>query len=127
RIAEDRFNIINDIRSNIDHVNDIKLDYFTKKDATLFIPYQQEQKETDKLLASLHVRDELYTVPTQSLTILRKEITLFYNFEKDMEYVRSNQTARYIHEQKAAILNQIDILSQDLLSQRADLLEKSRN
>ncbi|MDR2270828.1 MAG: response regulator [Sphingobacterium sp.] len=129
RIAENRFNIINEVRSNIDDVNDVKLHYFTKKDPSLFIPYQLEQKQTDELLRSIGTVDELYEVSPHAIETMRKEIAGFYDFEKDITYAKANQgiLPPYILEQKTAILNQIDILSRDLLDQRANRLEKSRN
>lgn len=58
RVAENRFNIINEIKSSVDEVNDIKLDYLNKKDASLFIPYKMELKKMDELLRSLSLKDD---------------------------------------------------------------------
>lgn len=129
RIAENRFNIINEVRANIDEVNDVKLHYFTKKDPALFIPYRLERKQTDEFLRALNTSDEFYVVSPHAIETLRKEIALFYDFDKDITYAKTNNAtlAPYIQEQKTAILNQIDLLSRDLLDQRADRLEKSRN
>jgi len=129
RIAENRFNIINEIRSNIDDVNDIKHHYFAKRDPALFIPYQLERKQTDELLRAISKVDEMYEVSPHVIETLRNEIVLFYDFDKDIAYAKTNNdtSAPYIHEQKTAIFNQIDILSRDLLDQRANQLENSRN
>jgi hypothetical protein len=51
-LPENRFNIINEIKSSVNEVNDIKLDYLNKKDASLFIPYKMEFKKMDELLRS---------------------------------------------------------------------------
>lgn len=129
QVAENRFNVINEIRSNIDAVNDVKLHYFTKKDPTLFIPYQRERKQTDELLRSIRRTDDHYIVSPNAIEMLRKDIALFYDFEKDIAYAKVNigSLPPYILQQKTSILNQIDILSRELLDQRASLLEKSRN
>lgn len=129
RIAENKFNVINEVRSNIDEVNDVKLHYFIKEDPDLFLPYRNERKHIDELLRSIVRADELYPVSPLAIETLRKEIVLFYDFEKDITYAKLNNGSlpSYIQEQKTAILNQIDMLSRDLLDQRASRLEKSRN
>jgi len=102
RIAENRFNIINEIRSNIDDVNDIKHHYFAKRDPALFIPYQLERKQTDELLRAISKVDEMYEVSPHVIETLRNEIVLFYDFDKDIAYAKTNNdtSAPYIHEQK---------------------------
>ncbi|WP_312331554.1 response regulator [Sphingobacterium sp.] len=128
QIAENRFNTIDKIKSNVDEVNDVKLDYLNKKDASLFIPYKLELRKTDELLRSLSFKDDFYHFPLNKIEILRKEISAFYNFEQDIADTREIQfRSNHIHEQKASILGQINLMSKDLLDQRADLLEKSRN
>ncbi|RKE44441.1 GAF domain-containing hybrid sensor histidine kinase/response regulator [Sphingobacterium detergens] len=128
-IAENRFNVINEIRSNIDEINDVKLHYFTKRDPALFIPYQLGRKKADESLRAISKVDDFYTVSPHAIETMRKEIALFYDFDKDIAYAKTNNGTLppYIHEQKIAIFNQIDILSRDLLDQRASRLEKSRN
>lgn len=128
RVAESRFNILNEIRSSVDDVNDIKLDFLTKKDPALFAPYKLELKKVDELLTSLILNDEYYSFPTQSIETIRKEVITFYDFQRDITYIKENNSQNhYIHQQKASILGKIDILSRDLLDQRAKRLEKSRN
>lgn len=129
RIAENRFNVINEVRSNIDEINDVKLHYFTKRDPALFIPYQLGRKKAEESLRAISKVDDFYTVSPHAIETMRKEIALFYDFDKDIAYAKTNNgaIAPYIHEQKIAIFNQIDILSRDLLDQRASRLEKSRN
>ncbi|WP_411972949.1 response regulator [Sphingobacterium sp. Lzh-3] len=128
RVAENRFNIINEIKSSVDEVNDIKLDYLNKKDASLFIPYKMELKKMDELLRSLSLKDDFYHVQPNSTENIRKDIVAFYNFEQDIDHTKETQSISHnIHERKASILNQIDLMSRDLLDQRARLLEKSRN
>lgn len=128
RVAENRFNIINEIKSSVDEVNDIKLDYLNKKDASLFIPYKMELKKMDELLRSLSLKDDFYHVQPNSTENIRKDIVAFYDFEQDIDHTKETQSISHnIHERKASILNQIDLMSRDLLDQRARLLEKSRN
>ncbi|WP_394675489.1 response regulator [uncultured Sphingobacterium sp.] len=128
RVAENRFNIINEIKSSVDEVNDIKLDYLNKKDASLFIPYKMELKKMDELLRSLSLKDDFYHVQPNSTENIRKDIVAFYDFEQDIGHTKETQSISHnIHERKASILNQIDLMSRDLLDQRARLLEKSRN
>jgi len=128
RVAENRFNIINEIKSSVDEVNDIKLDYVNKKDASLFIPYKMELKKMDELLRSLSLKDDFYHVQPNSTENIRKDIVAFYDFEQDIDNTKETQSISHnIHERKASILNQIDLMSRDLLDQRARLLERSRN
>jgi hypothetical protein len=125
RVAENRFNIINEIKSSVDEVNDIKLDYLNKKDASLFIPYKMELKKMDELLRSLSLKDDFYHVQPNSTENIRKDIVAFYDFEQDIGHTKETQSISHnIHERKASILNQIDLMSRDLLDQRARLLEK---
>ena len=128
RVAENRFNIINEIKSSVDEVNDTKLDYLNKRDASLFIPYKLELRKTDELLRSLSLRDDFYHVPPNSIETIRKDVATFYDFDQDITNTQETLSKSHrIHEQKAAILAEIDLLSRDLLDQRARLLEKSRN
>ncbi|MBB1645880.1 response regulator [Sphingobacterium sp. UME9] len=128
RVAENRFNIINEIKSSVDEVNDIKLDYLNKKDASLFIPYKMELKKMDELLRSLSLKDDFYHVQPNSTENIRKDIVAFYDFEQDIDHTKETQSISHnIHERKASILNQIDLMSRDLLDQRAKRLEQSRN
>ncbi|WP_343556705.1 response regulator [Sphingobacterium sp.] len=128
RIAENRFNIINEIKSSVDEVNDTKLDYLNKKDASLFIPYKLELRKTDELLRSLSLKDDFYHVPPNSIESIRKDVAAFYDFDKDISDTQEIQSkSHHIHKQKASILGEIDLMSRDLLDQRARLLEKSRN
>ncbi len=128
RIAENRFNIINEIKSSVDEVNDTKLDYLNKKDASLFIPYKLELRKTDELLRSLSLKDDFYHVPPNSIESIRKDVAAFYDFDKDVADTQEIQSkSHHIHEKKASILAEIDLMSRDLLDQRARLLEKSRN
>lgn len=126
--AEMKFNAIDAIRSNIDNINDIKLQYFTKKDAALFYPYQKDKKQNDDLLHALASADGFYNMSPEATEILRKQIPLFYDFEKDISYAKAkNALPDYAYAQKKLILNQIDIVSKNLIDQRSSHLEKSRN
>ncbi|WP_398455462.1 response regulator [Sphingobacterium thalpophilum] len=128
RIAEERFALINRIRTNVDNVNDAKLNYSIKKNTALFTPYQQDLRRNDELLNAFDTDDGFYTFPAQQIALLRKEIRAFYDFEQDMYEIAHNEDlSKRISVQKTAIFNQIDILSKDLLAQRANLLEKSAN
>lgn len=126
--AELKFNSIDAIRSTVDHINDIKQQYFSKKDPAIFYPYKKEIKQNEDLLQSLASPDSLYQISSDALSILRKQIFLFYDFEKDINYAKvKDDLPDYVATQKKLILNQIDIISKDLIDQRSNHLEKSRN
>jgi hypothetical protein len=55
-----------------------------------------------------------------ALKNIRKDIVAFYDFEQDIDHTKETNPYPNIHERKASILNQIDLMSRDLLTNGQD-------
>lgn len=126
--AEEKFDLIDDIKNSVAKVNDAKLKYFADKQGNVRTLYSDEFTLVQEIINNLSKADKYYTFNTNRLNHLKNTLLKFYDFDQTLQSNKENNLlALNVNNQRTDIQKQLSIISKELIDKRKELIKKSKD